>query len=254
MIICPNCGAEIENDVTKCPYCGFINMEGAQKQFNAQIAEIEEDIENEKKKPAKAFRKGLAGGFKVILITVGILAVLAAIGAVILIYELRDEPRMNLSPDEEAYAAAYRVEAGAQLEEAYEDRDIAKLAEIFDKAHSEDRISLWGDPHYETGYAASCYEKFLEVLAALDKGGLSDKEAEAITYYCFYFYYEAYGEDGAAIFDSIREEEILPVLYDRLGYTEDDMEEFRELVLADGVNVNRTEVHSVTKKLYKNYH
>ena len=44
MIICPNCGAEIENDVTKCPYCGYINVEGAEKKYFDELDDIKEDL------------------------------------------------------------------------------------------------------------------------------------------------------------------------------------------------------------------
>ena len=43
-IICPNCGAPIEKDSVKCPYCGYINEEGAEKKFQEDLSEIKDDI------------------------------------------------------------------------------------------------------------------------------------------------------------------------------------------------------------------
>ncbi len=253
MIICPNCGAEIEKDATKCPYCDYINREGAEKKFRKDVEEIRENIEETKKEPAKALVKGFTGGTRVILITVLVLVLLVGLCFLELLRETKDKPKMFLTAEEQEYAAAYTRIAGEQLSEAYDAKDIARMAEIYDKAYSEDRISIWGAPYYEVGYASSCYMKLQQCLPNLDKEKLSKHEAEEITYYCFYFYYEAYGEDGAEIFDPIRETEILPIIEDRLGFTEEDMENFREEVWFPP-NVDRSKVYKVTGKYFKNYH
>ena len=71
--------------------------------------------------------------------------------------------------------------------------------------------------------------------------------------YCFYFYYRAYGEDGREIFDPIRNDEIVPIITDRLGFTIEDMGTFREKVTDKGL-VNRSAVYRETKKYFKDYH
>ena len=253
MIVCPNCGAQIEKDTTKCPYCGYINKEAAEEKFQRDLGEIRDSIEETKKEPSKALVKGFTGGTKTIFITIGVLVILVVLFFLELLRESKNKPKLFLSAEEKQYASAYTEIAGEQLSEAYDEKDIAKMAEIYDKAYSVDRISIWGAPHYEVGYASSCYMKLQECLPNLDKEEISDKEAEEITYYCFYFYYRAYGDDGAEIFDPIRETEIIPIITERLGFTADDMEAFREKVVVSP-NVNRSKVHKVTKKYYKNYH
>lgn len=252
MTICPNCGAEIENDVTRCPYCGFINKEGAEKKFNADLKDIQDDIAETKKEPAKALVKGFSGGTKTILITLGVLLLIAVLLFAELMRETRNKPKIFLSDKDRAYASAYTETVGVQLTEAFENEDISLMARIYDKAYSEDRVSIWGVPHYEAAYASSCYMKLKQCLSDLDKGPINKKEAEELTYYCFYFYYKAYGEDGAGIFDPIRENEIIPVITERLGFTEADMEAFKEKVYS-APYVNRSKVYSTTKKYFKNY-
>lgn len=250
--ICPNCGGDVDSDAVKCPYCGYINIEGAEKKYFGDLNEIKDDLAAVEKEPVKALKRGLSKGTRVILITVGILLVLAVLIVARLTFELKDKPKVFLSAEDEAYASAYRIVAGEQLAAAYEDKDIERMAQIYDKAYSEDRVSLWGDPHYETGYASSCYMKLKQCLPNLDKEKLTKHEAEEITYYCFYFYYRAYGFDGADIFDSLRDEEILPIITDRLGFTIEDMEEFRDRVTVPE-GVVRSRVYSIVKKNYKNY-
>lgn len=253
MIKCPNCGAEIESNVTKCPYCGYINVPGAEKKYMDDLEDIKENLALVEEEPVKALKTGFSKGTKVIVWTVGILLALVIVYAVLLFLQTRDKPKLFLSAEDEAFASAYRVIAGEQLQTAYEDKDIEKMAQIYDKAYSEDRVSLWGDPHYETAYAASCYMKLQNCLPYLDKEKITKHEAEQITYYCFYFYYRAYGEDGAGIYDDIRDEEILPIIQDRLGFTIADMESFRDRVM-DPPNVDRSKVYGIVKKNYKYYH
>lgn len=253
MILCPDCGAQIDKNTTKCPYCGYVNEEAAEKKFREDLGEIQRNIEEEKKKPRKAFFMGLTGGAKIILIIGGFLIFVVALFFVLLLMESKDKPKLFLTAKEQEFASVYVLTAGKQVDEAYEDEDISRMAKIFDKAYSEDRISIWGVPHYEAGYASSCYMKLKDCLPNLDKEKISASEAEEITYYCFYFYYRAYGEDGAHIFDPIRENEIIPILTKRLGYTAEDMEDFKDAVWFPP-NVDRSKVYKVTKKYYKNYH
>lgn len=253
LIICPNCGGEVDGNAEKCPYCGYINVEGAEKQYFVKLDDIKDDLASVEKEPVKALKKGLSKGTRVILITVGVLLVLSALIAARLSYELKNHPKAFLTAEDEAYASAYRIVAGEQLAAAYEDKDIARMAQIFDKAYSQDRVSLWGDPHYETGYASSCYMKLQQCLPNLDKEKLTKHEAEEITYYCFYFYYRAYGSDGAELFDSIRDDEIIPIITDRLGFTIEDMESFRDRVTVPE-GVVRSDVYRTVKKYFKNYH
>jgi len=77
MMVCPNCGAQIEKDITKCPYCGYINKEAAEKKFREDLGEIQRNIEETKKEPKKALVKGITGGTKVILIISCILILLS---------------------------------------------------------------------------------------------------------------------------------------------------------------------------------
>ena len=253
MIICPNCGAEIEEDVAKCPYCDYINLPGAEKKFNKEIEEIKTNIVEVKKEPARALGRGFLGGVKNIVKTIIALVIVGIAITLLLLYQLRDEPREFLNAGQQVEASAYKALAEEQIKVAYEDKDIQQLAEIFDKAHSEDRVSLWGVAHYEVAQAASNYRSLMGCLTNLDKEKTSKREAEEITYYCFYFYYRAYGEDGAGIFDPVREQEILPIIQERLGYTDEDMENFRGDILNSG-RVNRSPMYRATKKYYKNYH
>ncbi|MCR5508033.1 MAG: hypothetical protein K6F34_05035 [Lachnospiraceae bacterium] len=252
MTVCSNCGAQIDKDIDKCPYCGYINKEGAEKKFRSKLNKIKDNIEDTKKEPGRALVKGVFSGVRIILTVLGILVILAILFGLELAREMKNHPKEFLSAEEQAYASAYKAKAAEELAKAYDDKDIESMARIFDKAYSVDRVNLWGVDHYETGRAASYYMKLKQCLPNLDKTKMKKTEAEQITYYCFYFYYGAYGEDGAQIFDPIRDEEIIPIITGRLGFTVEDMEGFRDKVF-DPPYVNRSRVYKVTKKYFKNY-
>ena len=43
-IICPNCGAAIEVHEPKCPFCGYINIPGAEEKFMQDLEQTEEQL------------------------------------------------------------------------------------------------------------------------------------------------------------------------------------------------------------------
>lgn len=73
MIVCHNCGAQIEYDVDKYPYCGYINLEEAEKKYLDELIEIKENLNSIEKEPVKALKKGLSKSVRLILSTLGVL-------------------------------------------------------------------------------------------------------------------------------------------------------------------------------------
>ena len=43
-IVCPNCGASIYENEAKCPFCGYINMPGAEEKFMRDMHKTEEQL------------------------------------------------------------------------------------------------------------------------------------------------------------------------------------------------------------------
>lgn len=254
MIRCVNCGAEIEDDSTKCPFCEYINHKGAQKQHIKNIEEIKYGIKEAKKEPARAFGRGIRKGTKIFLTALGITIVLAVLYFILLLVETRNSPKLFMTDEEKAYASAYMLTAEKQLAVAYENQDIEEMAHIYDKAYTEDRIDLYGIEHYDSAYTSSCYVKLKKDLAALDRGKINKRKAEELTYCCFYIYFREYGEDGAEIFDPILENEIRPIITERLGYTTEDMEHLKnKFMRSDDHNIIRSKLYRATKKYYKYY-
>lgn len=72
VMVCPNCGAQIGKDITKCPYCGYINKEAAKylAEKNKYLNEFEKTKTDVKEKPKTANRIGRLAVIGVMLILI----------------------------------------------------------------------------------------------------------------------------------------------------------------------------------------
>lgn len=77
-MLCPNCGATLTEQDTKCPYCGTPNPAGAEKKYMNQLSDLRKQMEGLEKESHKAYKKELHRSSRFILrtclILVGILA------------------------------------------------------------------------------------------------------------------------------------------------------------------------------------
>ncbi len=78
---CPNCGAVFDAEETKCPYCLYINPEGAEAKYlrdlesrRRDLGTVDDQVRSGYRKEA---RKGAGTALRAILITVLIIAVFA---------------------------------------------------------------------------------------------------------------------------------------------------------------------------------
>ncbi len=67
-ILCHNCGASIEQNVPRCPYCGAINEIGAEKKYMGDLEEIKEDLSELEQVPEQLYKKEVKKSLKTIII------------------------------------------------------------------------------------------------------------------------------------------------------------------------------------------
>ena len=77
--ICINCGAQINTSDTKCPYCGYINEEGAEKAYIDHLYDIRDNLDSVDEKAATEYGRGYGKVLKLILITLAVLLVISGI-------------------------------------------------------------------------------------------------------------------------------------------------------------------------------
>lgn len=58
-MICPNCGASVEEHLSKCPYCGTMNFAGAEKEYLNELDDLKEDLDDLNDVPDETVKKEL---------------------------------------------------------------------------------------------------------------------------------------------------------------------------------------------------
>ena len=85
-IECPNCGASFSAEDTRCPYCGYINPEGAEAKYLNDLDEKRRDLDQVDDTARTGYfneiKKGSRTALKIVIITAVIIAVLVGIWAV----------------------------------------------------------------------------------------------------------------------------------------------------------------------------
>ena len=91
-IICSSCGAEFEDTLPKCPYCGSLNYKGAEAEYLGKLESMRQDMQQLEQVPEKELKKKLKKKQKFVIKLLIILAALAAILAVIVFRAQYIEP------------------------------------------------------------------------------------------------------------------------------------------------------------------
>ena len=144
-IECPNCGASYPPEETRCPYCGYINPEGAEAKYMDQLDEKRRDLDKVDDTARAGYhqemKKGSGTALKIVIITALIIAALVGI------WSMAENRIFNHKRDDYAEELVWehsRFEEYDQMFEAgrYEDL-IAAMAEDSEKH------DVWNWEHYD---------------------------------------------------------------------------------------------------------
>ena len=137
-IICSSCGAEFEDTLPKCPYCGSLNYKGAEAEYLGKLESMRQDMQQLEQVPEKELKKKLKKKQKFVIKLLILLAALAAILAVIVFRAQYIEPR-------DARADyLWEKENFPVLDRLYREQDFEGLTDFYEQAVIEDRaIYRW---------------------------------------------------------------------------------------------------------------
>ncbi len=76
MKICENCGASFDENLPKCPYCGTLNEEGAEKEYKEKLERIRTKLDNVDELASAEFKAEAKIFLKVFLVTFVIVGIL----------------------------------------------------------------------------------------------------------------------------------------------------------------------------------
>ena len=235
-IVCPNCGASIYENEAKCPFCGYINMPGAEEKFMRDMHRTEEQLSQIPEIQKAEYKKHMSTSGKMILVTILIaIAIVCVLGGAYMLFE-----HVIYSYDEEDVKAQmlWERENFPILDEMYAAGDYDGIIQfeydLYDEnwANKTD-YTIYDWEHY---YFVNGYRRYRDVenyIDILDKGQkLSDYQSESIVYECMWFHcreydidneFMPYTDEEIAILDGYREV-TEKCLYERLGFTEEEVE------------------------------
>ncbi len=241
-IICPNCGAAIYATEPKCPFCGYINVAGAEGKFMQDMNHTKEALKEIPELQKKNFKKSMSKSSKIVLITIGVVTVLFIVLFGFfwmmenVVYQNEYDPKAEAIWERENYP---------YLDELYEEGKYDEILEyswnlyaINEKEGTNHSIHNW--EHADYIYVYGRYLDLQNYVDTLDKGEeLSKYQAENAVYDGMWFYYREYDkyrtytEEEIALIEEYREY-AKTLLFDRLKFTQEEADELYESILEYG--------------------
>lgn len=162
-VICNSCGAEFDNNEPKCPYCGSMNYDGAEKEYLEKLEDVREDMEDLKDVSAKETKKEIKsqGSFikKIVIIV-------AIIGLLLIGYEFFIE---KLFERDEKADFLWKSENYPTMNEMYENGEYEELADFLTQAVKEDK-DVYDWEHYAFVDTYLEIESFYEHMDRITSG------------------------------------------------------------------------------------
>lgn len=260
-VICSNCGAAIYENEANCPFCGYINLPGAEEKFMRDIKKTEQDMSHIPDLQKAEYKKTMSKSSKIIFITVGITAVVAA--AILGIHLLFDRVIFAYTETDAKAQMLWNNENYPILDEMYANGDYDGIIEfeydLYDQ-NAEDktdyRMYEWEHYNFITGYRN--YKNIEDSIAYLDKGEeLSRYGKENLVYYCMWFYYKQYDQQNTYMTFTDEEIEMLDgyreitngYMFGRLGFTEEEVDKLLEKAVDDYGYLNAKECYEYGNKI-----
>ena len=160
-ITCPSCGAQFEDTLPKCPYCGTMYYPAAEKEYMDQMEDLREDVGELKQLPREEAKKHLKKRARFIWIALFLLAAAAALIGWLYVRHERNEAQET----EEEYLW---IRANApELDRLYENGQYDELTERYSAWRDEGRpVWLW--EHSEFTYRLSEIREAEELRREVD--------------------------------------------------------------------------------------
>ena len=243
-VICPNCGAAIYENDPKCPFCGYINITGAEEKFMRDVQKTEEDLSQIPEIQKKHLKRSLSKNSRIVIVTVAVVALIAAVvfGFHMLMehviygnYEY--DPKAEMLWERENYPMLEEMLAEGKYEEILEFE--YNLYDENKENKTNHTLMNWEHFHFINAYGN--YATFNKSIAILDSGEeLSEFNAENLVYYGLWFYYRMYDdpyctytEEEFVQVEAYRER-VMSDLFGRLKFTEEEILSIEDDVTDDG--------------------
>ena len=132
-IVCTSCGAEFDDTLAMCPYCGSLNYKGAEAEYLGKLEGVRQDMQQLEQVPLQELRERLKKRRKFVLKIFSILAVLAIL-FIVGVYALN-----YTKPRDKQADYLWEKENFPVMDQMYKDRDFAGLVALYIQAVEDDR-------------------------------------------------------------------------------------------------------------------
>lgn len=162
LLVCNSCGAQFSNDEPKCPYCGTMNYDGAEKEYFEKLEDIREDVEDLNAVPMQETKAELKKQGKFIKNVIVIVVVLGLVfGGIIFLQE------KSYERDEKA-DFLWREENYPKMNAMYEAGEYEELAEFYMQALA-DNQQLYDWEHSDFVDTYISVQEFYDDLEYMEK-------------------------------------------------------------------------------------
>ncbi|MCR5733123.1 MAG: zinc-ribbon domain-containing protein [Lachnospiraceae bacterium] len=238
-IRCPNCGAEIDAQSTKCPYCGYINEKGAEKKYMDNLYEVKKNLDGIDEEAASGYKESYRKVSKMIVITFAIL--IAATAVILVIYNIHEKRSLQRDLDsgnKTLEEMTWKQEAYKEFDELYEAGKYEELCETFFDSY-ESGHSVYSYDHYTFVELYNDYLRTRTELENVEKYGWDDYASGIVFYYCCTFYFTK--EERTETFYGLKKEDLenlepvfdymKDVLNNRLMISDEELEALSDKLL-----------------------
>ena len=247
-LICPNCGAAIEAKEPKCPFCGYINIPGAEEKFMRDLEQTEEALNQIPKEQEKNYKKSMKKSTKVIFVTILIAGIIATV--LVGLYFLLDHIFTSMDNYDPKVEMAWERENYPILDELYEAGDYDEILAFEENMYrqNEEEGTNHSIYNWEHSDFIDAHRRFLELQdyeeILTKEGELSKYQAELAVYYSIWFHYRNYKNELGTYTEE--ELEILEaystyadwILYERLLFTDEEADAlYKEAVEYDYIRI-----------------
>ena len=143
MAVCGSCGAEYEENLSKCPHCGSMNLVGAEREYMDKLGDVQKDMGKLEDAPLENLNATVKGqGRFLIKVFLVILVAAAVLAAVFFWMDRRGQGNLK-----EEYA--WQQEYIPRLNQLYDDGDYDAMMNLALLSMSDKNAVLWKWEHYD---------------------------------------------------------------------------------------------------------
>lgn len=250
-MICKNCGADFDDNLPKCPYCGEFSYPGAEKEYMNRLDDLKENLEELQETVPELYtdelKKQAQHVKKILLIIFAVVAVLA-LG----IFGLTRLSDLSFQNDAKA-ALLFTKEAYPVADEYYAAGDYEGLLEFYQTSVEEnENANFYNWEHYPFLMCYENYTFFMEAASLINTKDFSVFDMTEL-FFCYISnrdYQKGYPMDEAdqQLVSSYENE--MEAVIDSLGLNEKEKQELNDLLNSTDYAL-WGEIEDFSKKVYQ---